>query len=111
MTAAEMSICPGSTPWRAAVGSAWCRLCHDSPIESTASHQTLPDLSRLLNGRSPIVWQIELIDQVTWCSSETRTRDAQKKAVSAPCQLIDQSPPTMAGTRIEPATMRGKARS
>src|SRR5690349_25026786 len=111
MIRAVESICPRRTPWRAQVGSAWCRLCQDSPIDRKASHQTLPDLSRLLNGRSPMVWQIELIDQVTWCSRETRTSDAQKKAVSAPCQLIDQSPPMTAGSSIEPATMSGKARS
>jgi hypothetical protein len=38
------------------------------------------------NGRSPIMWQIELTDQVTWCSTATRTSPAQKNAVSAPHQ-------------------------
>src|SRR5947208_1677751 len=51
MTRAEESSWPLSTPWRAAVGSAWCRLCQDSPIDGIASHATLPDLSRALNGR------------------------------------------------------------
>ena len=69
-----------------AVGSAWCRLCQDSPIEGIASHHTLPERSRVANGLVPIVWQIELIDQVTWCSTATRTRLAQNSAVAAPCQ-------------------------
>ena len=56
-------------------------------MDRTASHQTLPERSRLLNGRSPMAWQIELIDQVVWCSSATRTRLPQKNAVSAPCWL------------------------
>ena len=34
-------------------------------MDGMASHQTLADLSRETNGRSPMVWQIELIDQVT----------------------------------------------
>src|SRR4051812_13437562 len=86
MMRAVESSWPLRTPWRAAVGSAWCRLCHDSPIEMIASHQTLVARSRVRNGRSPIVWQIELIDQVVWCSSEMRTRLPQKNAVTAPCQ-------------------------
>jgi hypothetical protein len=36
-----MSIWPGCTPWRAQVGSAWCRLCQDSPMDRIASGQTL----------------------------------------------------------------------
>src|SRR5690606_4735271 len=78
-------------------GSAWCRLCHDSPPEGIASHHTLEDLSRERNGRSPMVWQIELIDQVTWCSRPTRTSVPQKNAVSAPCQDQVSSPPSSAG--------------
>ena len=40
-----------------------------------ASGQKLPALSpsRVSNGRSPYTWQIELIDQVTWCSRPMRT--------------------------------------
>lgn len=45
MKRAEESTCPRITPCRADVGSAWCRLCQDSPHDSTASHQTLPDRS------------------------------------------------------------------
>ena len=74
ITRAEMSTWPRCTPWRAQVGSAWCRLCHDSPKDRTASGQTLREWSRAANGASPIMWQIELIDHVTWCSSATRTR-------------------------------------
>jgi hypothetical protein len=51
------------------------------------------------NGRSPIMWQIELTENVTWCNSATRTSPAQKKAVRAPCQLQEISPPRMAGAR------------
>ena len=73
---------PGRASHRAArdVGSAWCRLCQDSPQDSTASHHTLPERSRDLKGRLPTAWQIELIDQVTWCSSATRTSEPQKNA-------------------------------
>src|SRR5436305_1685882 len=49
-----------------------------------ASGQKLADRSREAYGRSPIMWQIELMDQVTWCSTAMRTREAQRKAVSAP---------------------------
>src|SRR3954451_2387284 len=110
MHRADVSSCPLSTPCRAQVGSEWCRLCHDSPWLRIASHHTLPDLSRLLNGRSPIVWQIELIDQVTWCSSAMRTRLAQKNAVSAPEIDQDQRPPMTAGARSETATSSGNIR-
>ena len=54
MTRALESIWPFSTPWRAQVGSAWCRLCHDSPMDSRASHHTLPDLSREAKGERPV---------------------------------------------------------
>src|SRR4051794_796073 len=84
ITRAEMSIWPGSTPCRAQVGSAWWELCQDSPIDRMASGQKFAALSRLAKGRAPIMWQIELIDQVTWCRNDTRTRPAQKNAVTAP---------------------------
>src|SRR4051794_41535490 len=103
MIRAEVSSCPRSTPCRAQVGSAWCRLCQDSPIDGMASHQTLTDLSRVRNGRLPNVWQMELIDQVTWCNKETRTRLPQKNAVSAPCHDHDHRPPTSAGSRSDTA--------
>src|SRR3712207_7151879 len=38
MTSALVSSCHGSTPCRAAVGSAWCRLCQLSPIERSEEH-------------------------------------------------------------------------
>ena len=45
-----------------------------------------------------MVWQIELIDQVTWCSSETRTSEPQKNAVAArPASDHVTRPPTTAG--------------
>jgi hypothetical protein len=43
------------------------------------------------------MWQIELMDQVTWCRTATRTRPAQKKAVSAPHHDIVARPPIRAG--------------
>src|SRR5918999_829112 len=110
MMRAEVSSWPRRTPCRAQVGSAWWRLCHDSPIDGIASQQTLPDLSRLLKGRLPTVWQIELIDQVTWCSIATRTRLAQKNAVSAPCHDMVQRPPAIGGTSRDTATHNGNWR-
>src|SRR3954447_22159783 len=107
ITRAEVSSWPRMTPCRAHVGSAWCRLCHDSPIDGIASHQTLADLSRDTNGRSPSVWQIELIDQVTWCSRLTRTSEPQKNAVSAPCHDQVSSPPATAGAASETTTQTG----
>ncbi len=38
-------------------------------MDRIASGQTLVALPRAVNGRLPIMWQMELIDQVTWCSS------------------------------------------
>src|SRR5579862_673195 len=84
MRRALESSWPRSAPCRAQVGSAWCRLCQDSPNDAIAIQETLRDLSRTSNSSLPNVWQIELIAQVTWCSSATRTRVAQKNAVSAP---------------------------
>src|SRR5664279_4060131 len=107
MRRAELSSWPRSTPWRAQVGSAWCRLCQDSPMDRAANHPTFTELSRVTNGRSPHVWQIELMDQVTWCRTATRTRLAQKKAVSAPVRDQDHSPPTTAGPSSDTATHSG----
>src|ERR1700751_3372151 len=111
MTRALGSSWPFSAPCRAHVGSAWCRLGQDSPNDAMASHETLRDLSRTSNSSLPNVWQMELIDQVTWCSSATRTRLAQKKAVSAPWMDIPHSPPIRAGSRSETATSAGNKRS
>ena len=107
MTRALGSSWPFSAPCRAHVGSAWCRLCQDSPNDAMASHATLRDLSRTSNSSLPKVWQMELIDQVTWCSSAIRTRLAQKKAVSAPCQDSPHSPPISAGSSSEIPTSAG----
>src|SRR5258708_91804 len=105
MLRAAMSICPLNTPCRAHVGSAWCRLCQDSPNESTASQATFFDLSLASNSRLPKVWQIELIDQVMWCRKDTRTSPAQKNAISAPFQDIVQNPTMTAGaTRLNPTS-------
>ena len=103
-----MSICPSSAPWRAQVGSEWCRLCQDSPKEGMASHATFRDLSRTSKSSWPKVWQTELMDQVTWCSRQTRTRLAQKNAVRAPASDIDHRPPIRAGPSSEIRAHSGK---
>src|SRR5580693_5419204 len=110
MALAAMSIWCLSTPWRAQVGSAWCRLCQDSPKLRIASQLTLRDLSRTSNSSLPKVWQIELIDQVTWCRNATRTRLAQKNAMTAPCQDHVHRPPIRAGSSSETATSQGNHR-
>src|SRR5271165_3572628 len=107
MTRALGSSWPFSAPCRAQVGSAWCRLCQDSPKDAIASQDTFRDLSRTSNSSLPKVWQMELIDQVTWCSSAMRTRVAQKKAVSAPCQDIPHRKPMSAGSNSVTATSPG----
>src|SRR5271169_3091177 len=106
---AAMSIWPRSAPCRAQVGSEWCRLCHDSPKDRTASQFTFRDLSRTSNSALPKVWQMELIDQVTWCRKATRTRLPQKNAVTAPCHDMDHRPPMRAGASSETVTSAGKA--
>src|ERR1022692_1045526 len=107
MALAAMSIWPLSTPCLAQVGSAWCRLCQDSPNDRIANQETFLDLSLTSNSSLPKVWQIEFIDQVTWCRNATRTRLAQKNAVTAPCHDIDQSPPISAGASSDPVTSQG----
>src|ERR1700722_15849658 len=113
MSRAAMSIWPLSAPCRAQVGSAWCRLCQDSPKEAMASQGTLTERSRDCQSVLPQVWQIELIDQVTWCSRVTRTRLAQKNASMAACQEKTpaevQKPPMTAGPRRGKAAMAGKS--
>src|ERR1017187_442283 len=110
MRRAAMSIWPLSTPWRAQVGSQWCRLCQDSPKERIASQDTFLDLSLTSNSSLPKVWQIELIDQVMWCRNAIRTRLAQKNAVTAPGKDIDHSPPIRAGPSRERVTSQGNHR-
>jgi hypothetical protein len=67
-------------------------------MDRIASGQKFAALSRLAEGRSPIMWQIELIDQVTWCRNDTRTSPARKNAVNAPHQDQAINPPSTAGT-------------
>ena len=62
-----------------------------------ASGQKFVERSRTVHGRVPIMWQIELTDHVTWCSTPMRTSPAQKNAVSAPHQDQLSSPPSTAG--------------
>src|SRR5947209_11578054 len=83
-------------------------LCHDSPAERIASHQTFPDRSRVLNGLSPTMWQIELIDQVTWWTRAMRTSPAQKNAETMPHHDQVSRPPRIAGTTSEASTSEGK---
>src|SRR5215831_6525180 len=111
ITRALESIWPFSTPCLAQVGSAWCRLCQDSPKDAMASHETFRDRSRASKSSVPNVWQIELIDQVTWCSSVIRTRLAQKNAVIAPCQDIPHRPPITAGSSSDTPTSGPNSRS
>jgi hypothetical protein len=73
-------------------------LCHDSPNEKIASGQKFADLSLLVNGRFPSMWQMEFTDHVTWCSTQTRTSPAQKNAVTAPQSDQVARPPISAGT-------------
>lgn len=71
------------------------------------------DVARLvthLERLAPKVWQIELMDHVTCCSSAIRTRLAQKKAVSVPFHDIDQRPPASGGSSSEAAVRKGNAR-
>src|SRR6202020_3498366 len=104
-------ICPLSAPWRAQVGSAWCRLCQDSPKEAMASQATFTERSRDCQSVLPQVWQIELVAQVTWCSRVMRTTLAQKNASMAACQDQTppevQNPPISAGARRVNATIAG----
>src|SRR5207248_11713763 len=105
---ALMSIWPLSSPCLAQVGSQWCRLCQDSPKERMASQATFLDLSLTSKSSLPNVWQTELMDQVTWCSRQIRTRLAQKNAVRAPASDIDHRPPIRAGASSETTTQSGK---
>ncbi len=110
MVSALRSTCPVRTPCRAAVGSAWWRLCHDSPNAGIASHHTLVDRSRDANGALPNTWQIELMLHVTWWTNATRTTPAQKSAVSAPCHDQVSSPPSTAGSSSDATTIAGNHR-
>ena len=83
-------------------------MCQDSPNEGMASQATFRDLSRTSKSSLPKVWQTELMDHVTWCSRQIRTRLAQKNAVRAPASDIDHSPPIRAGPSSEIATQSGK---
>ena len=69
-----------------------------------------PERSRLRSGCDPSTWQIELIDQVMWCSSAMRTNVAQKNADSKPCHDHYHRPSISAGASIEITTMVGKCR-
>src|ERR1700728_4946588 len=76
-----------------------------------ASQATFTDRSRDIQSVLPQVWQIELVDQVTWCSRVMRTRLAQKSALMAPCQDqapdAFQKPPISAGAMSVKATRAG----
>ena len=74
-------------PWNADVGNAWWLLCHDSPNEIRLSSHTLRLSSADVKLRRPQKWQIELIENVTWCSRKMRIAPPQSSAVNAPCQV------------------------
>ncbi|GHG03967.1 hypothetical protein GCM10017567_19930 [Amycolatopsis bullii] len=57
------------------------------------------------------MWHREFTDQVTWCSTATRTRPAQKNAVSAPHQDIVTNPPINAGASSVTTVSAGNQRS
>ena len=67
-------------------------------MDSTARGQKLAARSRLANGRSPNMWQIEFTDQVTWCRNAIRTSPAQKNAVTTPHHDQLSRPPSAAGS-------------
>jgi hypothetical protein len=94
MTAAEISICRGSAPWRAQAGSEWCMLCQLSPSESRAGGHKLVAQSwrRVVNGRVPITWHVGLTLQVTCCTKVTRTSPAHSRVPSAARQLPPIAP-------------------
>src|SRR5437868_3578263 len=74
-------------PWNADVGKAWWLLCHDSPKEIRLSSHTFRLSSDERKRRRPQKWQIELIENVTWCSRKIRIAPPQRRAVSAPCHV------------------------
>lgn len=110
MTAALVSTWKRPTPWRTEPGSAWWKLCHDSPIDGRASHHTLRLSSLVLKGLRPTTWQIELMAKVTWCNTAIRTKLPQKNAVTAPCHDHDHKPPASGGSSMDNATQAGNAR-
>src|SRR5579863_703491 len=107
---ADESSWPRRTPWRADVGYAWWRLCHDSPMESTASAATLRLSSVVVKGRRPTMWQIELTPQVTWWSRAIRTRPAHTNALMAPTRVPDIAQPMPNGTASETMANAGNFR-
>src|SRR5882724_12703947 len=74
-------------PWKADEGNAWWLLCHDSPNEIRLSSQTLRLSSDDRKFRRPQKWQIELIENVTWCKRKMRIAPPHRRAVSAPCHV------------------------
>src|SRR5690242_16833530 len=105
MAAADESICPRPTPCRADDGYAWCRLCHDSPIDRIASGQLFVLLSLVWNGRRPKMWHTEFTLHVTWCSNTMRARPAHSRHVKAPTSVPDRIQPSPSG-RVRLMTVR-----
>ena len=74
---------------------------NDTDVGSLDSRQAPEEgpasVSLMRNSRLPATWQTLLTDQVTCCSSSIRTSPAQIRAVSAPAQDHDSSPPSRAG--------------
>ena len=111
MTRAEGSTSQRLRPCSAERGNAWWLWCHASPIEGIASQATLVDLSSISNRRRPKKWQIELIDQVTWCRKNARTRPPQTRPRSAPSSVKPWSAqPSSVGMPIEASASHGNIR-
>src|SRR3954452_24208664 len=85
ISAAEMSTSHHFRPCLADRGNAWWLWCQDSPKDGSASQKTLVEWSSVAKRRRPKKWQTLLIDHVTWCSIDTRTRPPHSSAVSGPC--------------------------
>ena len=85
-------------PCSAERGNAWWLWCQASPNEASASQETLVDSSSVSKRRRPKKWQTELIDQVTWCRRNTRTRPPHSSAVSAPASVPVMSKPSADGS-------------
>ncbi len=97
-----------STPWRAQVGSTWCRLCQDSPKEGIASQLTLLERSRLLKGRLPNTWQIRVNRPGHVVHECDANNAAPEHAVRRRSHDQVIRPPMMPGSRNVMTTMMGR---
>src|ERR687887_883171 len=84
ITSPEGSSSHARRPCEAERGNAWWLWCQASPSDGSASQRTLVEWSSIGKRRRPKKWQTELIDQVTWCRKNARTRPPQTRPRSAP---------------------------